>query len=173
MALKLIEKSEENFIELPVAKSYLRIHHDLEDELLNRLIHAATTWVEESTGKTLTPKTWQYTHNNSRFFLPNPPVLEILEVKLKGKKLNPDQYTVTHAHGRTSIEVPFTWQKNSLCVTYKTGYGPALKDIPPTLYQAVLTTLAYLYENRSPQGTEAPSTTVTPWIQYHRYYHMV
>jgi len=53
MGLKLIQKQEGQSLNLCEVKAYLRVQHDLEDELLKRFVEKALAWVEESTGKTL------------------------------------------------------------------------------------------------------------------------
>ena len=53
MGLKLIQKQEGQSLNLCEVKEYLRVQHDLEDELLKRFVEKALVWVEESTGKTL------------------------------------------------------------------------------------------------------------------------
>ena len=91
---------------------------------------------------------------------------------MRGKVLAPEAYQVNQAHGRTTVEVPFSWKKGPLAVTYEAGYGDDFQDIPLSLQQAVLTTIACLYKNRTCNKVEGLSLGALPWIQYHRTYHM-
>lgn len=172
MALKLIEKSEKLPISLELAKGYLRITHDQEDSVLQHLILAAIAWVEEASGKTLTQKTWTFSIRRSRAFLPNPPVLKILEVRYNGKELLEGKYEFFDRNGRPGIQVLFPVSEGVLFVRYITGYGEDPKDIPETLKNTILTTLAYLYENRGEEKNPKNESQKDPWIQYHRNYHL-
>lgn len=172
MRLKLIERSTQLPISLDLAKGYLRIHHAQEDTLLAHLIETAVKWVEEASGKTLTPKTWLLTDSKGNVLLPNPPVLKILEVKLKGVVLNEQQYALVDHNGRFHLEIPSAGT-GTVSVKYTTGYGEDPKDIPETLKNTVLTTLAYLYENRGEKKISPSNGHVAPWIQYHRDYHLI
>lgn len=79
MSLKLLEPSSTLLLPLRDVKNYLRIDHDIEDDLLKHLILLATQWVEEATGKSLLRQKWSYTHQNNVLLLPNPPIVEVLE----------------------------------------------------------------------------------------------
>lgn len=173
MKLKLLEQSNQLPLSLELAKGYLRITHNQEDTVLQHLLRAAVMWVEEASEKTLTPKTWLFTHKQRKVFLPNPPVLKILEVKFKGVTLPEDKYSLWDQNGRAILEVLSADIAGVLSVKYVTGYGDDPQAIPETLRNTVLTTLAYLYENRGEQKiTKQEQPHLMPWIQYHRTYHL-
>jgi uncharacterized phiE125 gp8 family phage protein len=173
MSIVILEKSDVPLIPLEEAKAYLRIDHDLEDPLILTFIQVATLWVEQATGKTLLTKTFAYSHEQTRIILPCPPVLEILEVKSKRGILEPKEYLWRRHRDTVVLETPFFWGIRTLTITYRAGFGDTPEDVPPTLRYAVLTTLAYLYENRpTPEGPGWGVPSIEPWIQYHRRVHL-
>lgn len=169
MPLKLLEQSSSLAVSLEDTKNYLRLSHALDNHFLVRMITLATHWIEEATGKTLLLKKWAYTNENNILFLPHPPIREILEVRSKRRIFDRDEYVVQDYRWTKKVETPFYWGKRTLTVTYTAGFGETPEEIPPALTQAVLSTVAYLYENRGvPQEKQVPFPHVQPWIQYYR-----
>ena len=174
MSSKLLSALPTPVVTLQEAKAYLRVSHDLDDGYLKRALALACQWIEEATGKTLLTKTWAYTRENGSLILPHGPVQEILEVKIRKRVLTPDQYEVVPYHDTFKIESPFQWTKRVFTVIYRAGFGDRGEDVPLALYQAVLSALAYIYENRGEGADQGPPLfgRIQPWIQYHRTYHL-
>jgi uncharacterized phiE125 gp8 family phage protein len=171
MSLKLLEPSSTLLLPLRDVKNYLRIDHDIEDDLIKHLILLATQWVEEATGKSLLRQKWSYTHQNNVLLLPNPPIVEVLEVRTKRKILAPKDFEIHSKRGKTEIHIPFAWEKRTFTVVYLAGFGETPEDLPLALQHAVLTTVGYLYENRLDSQDirkKNVSQGIQPWIHYHR-----
>lgn len=167
MAFTVLEKSPHLLLGLEEVKCFLRLHHDREDEVIRNLIRVAMDWVEECTGKTLLKKRLEYTHHNNLVFLPCGPVRRILSVRTRLRALvEGTDYKILNRSHTKAIEIPFRWRRQSITVTYEAGFGEGPEEVPLTLRQAVLSTVAYLYENRDAKLPLHPP--VDPWIAYYR-----
>ncbi|MGL5784832.1 MAG: head-tail connector protein [Alphaproteobacteria bacterium] len=174
MTFQILEKAKQLPVSMEMAKTYLRIQHTEEDALVEHLIKTAAEWIQESTGKSLLRQKCQYTHANQQFFLPYGPVHQVIEVKVKGKLLRADQYHLDMAKGFIALELPlFKRSSTKATVTYEAGFGENPDDIPEAIRNAILTAIAYLYENRDNSEPKLSlSTAIKPWIQYHKEYHL-
>jgi uncharacterized phiE125 gp8 family phage protein len=174
MTFKVLEKATQLPVSMEMVKTYLRLQHTEEDALVEHLIKTAAEWIQESTGKSLLLQTCQYTHSNQHFFLPYGPVLQITEVKVRGKILTAEQYTLDPAKGFFTLEQPlFRRSSTKVTVTYEAGFGENPEAIPEAIRNAILTAIAYLYENRdNAEPKISLSGAIKPWIQYHKEYHL-
>ncbi|MGL4371416.1 MAG: head-tail connector protein [Alphaproteobacteria bacterium] len=174
MTFQILEKAKELPVSMEMAKTYLRIQHEEEDALVEHLIKTASEWIQESTGKSLLHQKCQYTHANQHFFLPYGPVCDVTEVKVKGKILEAEHYSLDMAKGFIALELPlFRRSSTKVTVTYKAGFGEKPEDIPEAIRNAILTAIAYLYENRdNAEPKLSLSAAIKPWIQYHKEYHL-
>jgi uncharacterized phiE125 gp8 family phage protein len=72
-----------DLVNLSNLKEYLKIEHNVDDDLLRQLQKAAYEWIENYTGRTFLTTHWQYTINpikqncEVRHALPFPPVCEV------------------------------------------------------------------------------------------------
>jgi hypothetical protein len=96
-----------------------------------------------------------------------------LDVRSRRHLFTPQQYDVIPHRDTLKVEVPFYWGKRVFTVTYRAGFADRPEDIPLALQQAVLSTMAYIYENRGSEGQEPLSfQRIQPWIQYHRTFNL-
>ena len=175
MSVKIIQRENMDIFPLEMAKVYLKIHHNDEDALLENLLSAAIEWVEEASGKTILPKTLEMRSKNVCVFLPFGPVQKVLKVAFRGKKIPETSYDVSNHNGRCKVflkDLHGFYLKGTLAVEYQTGYGKTAQDIPQTLKNTVLTTLAYLYENRGEASLPVSPVRPMPWVSYHQNYHL-
>lgn len=174
MQSKLLNQTNALPVSVNEMKDFARIQSDQDDFLLEGLLKTASAWVEEATGKTLLNKQWLYTHNNNTLTLPYSPVVQIDEVKVGRKTLAQNEYTRIDHLGKTKLELPFSWNRRAVSVTYTAGFGTDPKDVPDALKQAIMSTVTYIYENRYPTmpGQNQAFQCAQPWIQYHRSYQM-
>jgi uncharacterized phiE125 gp8 family phage protein len=173
MRLKLVERSDTPILSLEEVKAYLKIDHKHQDAILKRLIKLATDWVEEATGKTFLKKVFEVTHPNNVIVLPQPPILEVIEVRNKKGILDPKQYCIEDHRGTKKVILDFEWNRKPITVRYTAGFGEDPEDVPSAIKHAIFTTIEHIYENRFDGVHKAPYKTIQPWIQYHRTYQMI
>jgi uncharacterized phiE125 gp8 family phage protein len=171
MSIKCLETTNVDIVPLEDIKAFLRIQSSADDALLKNMLRTAVVWVEEATGKTFLKKKLRYTHTNNVLVLPAPPIIEIVEVRSKRRVLQESEYTITH-HGSTQkVSLPFSWKNTAISVTYWAGFGETALEISDSIKNAIMTTVAYMYENHlQPSNNSSPYQAIQPWIQYHRTY---
>ncbi len=164
-------------ISLVQAKAHLRIEDDAEDGLIESLIAAARTHLEAITGRALLRQTWRVVLDawpkDKIVQLPVSPVIEIDAIRIfddagqahhlsaagfmfDGKSMPawlivPDMIAGFPLRRKMAIEIDFI-----------AGFGDESHDLPNDLVQALLTLVAYWYENRdavivSGAGAVAPA----------------
>ena len=135
MTSTLIAGPGEEPVTLAEAKAFCRIDGSDEDALVSALIAAARLQVESLTGRALVSQTWRLTMTCAPRLveLPVIPVASLVEAP-DGAVLQGDAVLLVEP-----VE--------ELTVDYTAGYGDAA-DVPGDLKQAVLTLVAYWYENR-------------------------
>jgi len=140
------------FISLKEAKQYLRIEHELDDGLIENMLHMVCVAAENYLGLKLQENSWKMTIYN---YLPyeikflHRPVTKIEQIKLiksNGEEsfLNIDQYHLNQASDRVSIKRQYMVQKAE--IIYQTGYK--LADLPSPIIQGMLEHLAIVYDFR-------------------------
>ena len=135
MTSTLIAGPGEDPVTLAEAKAFCRIDSSDEDALVEALIAAARLQVESLTGRALVTQSWRLTLDCAPRLveLPVIPVASLLVVP-DGAVLQGDAVLLAEPVDELSID-------------YTAGYGAAA-DVPADLKQAVLTLVAYWYENR-------------------------
>ena len=135
MTSTLIAPPGEEPVTLAEAKAFCRIDGSDEDALVNALIAAARLQVESLTGRALITQTWRLTMACAPRLveLPVIPVAALVAAPA-GAVLQGDAVLLVEP-------------VDELTVDYTAGYGAAA-DVPGDLKQAVLTLVAYWYENR-------------------------
>lgn len=140
---------------LDQAKDYLKVDGSGEDEMIKRLISAATKIAEDFTGRVFISRAITETHvgdgaEELRFY--KQPVSEISEVKVSDTVIT--SYTDWSHIGR--IKVSGGWGEGAIIeVTYTAGYGadiPTVQTALPELLMAILLIVSDFYENRSDKG---------------------
>ena len=135
MTSTLIAGPGEEPVTLAEAKSFCRIDGSDEDALVNALIAAARLQVESLTGRALITQTWRLTMACA------PRLVELPVIPVAALVAAPAGAVV---QGDAVLLVE---PVDELTVDYTAGYGAAA-DVPGDLKQAVLTLVAYWYENR-------------------------
>ena len=135
MTSTLIAGPGEEPVTLAEAKAFCRIDGSDEDALASALIAAARLQVESLTGRALVTQTWRLSTSCAPRLveLPVIPAASLVEAP-DGAVLQGDAVLLVEP-------------VDELTVDYTAGYGDAA-DVPSDLKQAVLTLVAYWYENR-------------------------
>jgi len=135
MTSTLIAPPGEEPVTLAEAKAFCRIDGADEDALVDALIAAARLQVESLTGRALIAQTWRLTMACA------PRLVELPVIPVAALVAAPDG-AVLQGDAVLLVE-----PVDELTVDYTAGYGAAA-DVPGDLKQAVLTLVAYWYENR-------------------------
>jgi len=135
MTSTLIAGPGEEPVTLAEAKAHCRIDGSDEDALVSALIAAARMQVESLSGRALVTQTWRLTMTCA------PRLVELPVIPAASLVAAPDGAVL---QGDAVLLVEPT---DELTVDYTAGYGDAA-DVPGDLKQAVLTLVAYWYENR-------------------------
>lgn len=145
-SVEIVEQSTELAVTLEEAKAHLRVDHEVEDALIERLIRAAMEDAEAFQGRSLTTRTLRlhidgFPTGRNPLYLPYPPLQRVEAVKYRTVtgnlvSLDPQDYVVDHSHAPARI-VPMpgrSWptvaarQAGSVQVTYIAGYS---NELPP------------------------------------------
>ena len=135
MTSTLIAGPGEEPVTLADAKAFCRIDSSDEDALVSALIAAARLQVESLTGRALVTQTWRLTMTCA------PRLVELPVIPAASLIEGPDG-AVLQGDALLLVE-----PVDELTVDYTAGYGEGA-DVPDDLKQAVLTLVAYWYENR-------------------------
>ena len=150
-------------VSLAEAKSYLRVEHDDDDDLIAALIAAARVQVEAQTRRALITQTWRLV----RDVWPAGGALPILPVPLREvtaigvydadgmiQPLDVDDFHIDTVSapaildfGRGAPPAPGRLHAG-IEIDIEAGYGDAAADVPEPLRQAIRLLVAHWYENR-------------------------
>jgi len=157
MTAKLITPPSTEPITVEEAKIFLRIDSDEEDELLSSLISAARLYAEKYTARSFITQTWEIkTHViANKLYLPYPPVQRIDSITVNGEALPDNRYALLPEDILYVITPVYTTKADGIAITYAAGYGNTAEDVPRDIRQAILITVAGLYENRESGGVSA------------------
>lgn len=170
--------------DLPVGlddlKTYLRIDHDVEDELLLDLAAAATARLDGRDGhlgRCLIAQTWRLTLSGfpATIRIPLPPCRSVeaityVDVDGAARELATADYVVDGLNDTDGAIVrpadgrpwPATGQApDSVGITFTAGYGAAAADVPADIRAAILLHVGTLYENRG-SVIVGPNVAVMP-----------
>jgi uncharacterized phiE125 gp8 family phage protein len=164
--------TEESGIEEPLTvqevKDYLRLEgfidnyesvsseFDDDDTLIEDLIRGTREAMEEYTGLSFIPKTWQIEFDNyaGNFEIPFGPVIDILELHPQGESLASDELEYTTSSNKRILKTP---EYGNLVMLYEAGYV----TLPKRLKDAMLKEIAYRYENRGDVNVDGISKEAT------------
>lgn len=175
MAVQLITPPAAEPIDLPTAKSHLRVDFDDNDALITGLITTAREIAETETRRALMTQTWKYVldafpanpqsaltwqTDQDQFKVPFPPlqsVTSIVYTDLNGvpTTVSSSTYQVDTASepGRIALVSGQVWPTVSLAtiagvvVTYVAGYASSAM-VPQSIKQGMLLVMGAYYENR-------------------------
>lgn len=147
-------------VSLIEAREYLRVDGDDEDLLIGSLVSAARARVEEYASLAVLTQTWDayIGYLEPTLYLPRTPLVAVTEVAYTPadgaeQPLPPEHYASVPRLGFVAFR-PTTPAATSYRVRFTAGWTlPAL--VPGTVRQAILRTLANLYEFREDQTSGA------------------
>lgn len=146
------------------AKSHLRVDSSDDDTLIASLVAAATSWVEEYTGRQLVTATYLLTLDSfpdGPIILPRPPAISVTSITWTKSDETTDTVTSTDyvldksddlSRHRIVLKDAFSWPSDTrdhaaVRVVYTAGYGAA-SAVPEVFKAAVKLVTANMYENR-------------------------
>lgn len=153
-------------VTLAEAKAQMRVLHANEDDLITRMISAASRHVENRIGRNLLKRTVTYKRLGfaracAAIVLPRPPVITVSSVSY----VDADGATVVLSAGayvllpgpvedRLAPASGASWPNahrgmQSVIVVYDSGYGAVASDVPEDLRHAVLLLVQHFYAHRS------------------------
>ncbi len=170
MSIKDLSPPGQEPIDLPYAKTFLRVDGSDEDGLISDLIVSARLRVEALIRVSLVTRRRLYTTDklsDSGLYINHGPVSQVHSVKAVDKDgtmhgLTPFHYTVDlrAVPARLCLNQPYRWSNFGSGTAYAeieldSGYGSGAGDVPMPLKQAVLLLVAQGYEYRA-YGTAPP-----------------
>lgn len=155
-------------VSLADAKSHLRVERSDDDDLITRLITAATDYVQADLGQQLVSATRRlrmdaWPLGGGYIELDYPPLIAVtsiayLDTNGDSQTWSSDEYDVQVdcKPGRVYLGYNQTWPtirdvNDAVTVTYTCGYG-ADSDVPENIISAILMLVAGWFENRLPHG---------------------
>lgn len=164
-------------VTLAEAKAQMRVLHATEDDLITRLIAAASRHIESRTGRSLVKRTFTYQCDGfpacGGIGLPRPPVIAIASVAYvdeSGATRTLDAARYQLVMGPLECEIVPTvggaWPatsraRRSVTVTYTAGYGDDSTAVPQDIRNAILMLIQHWYDHRS--AVTEGSAVVTPF----------
>lgn len=154
MIAKLADPPVIEPVSLVEAKTFLRIDTGDEDSLIDYLITAARHAAEKYTSRSFITQTWKLYVERvvGTIYLPYSPVQEIESVTVGGVEIPPSKYSLVGDDAFSVIQPLIAVTPESVLIRYITGYGSDPEDVPADIRQAILITVAHLYENREIGG---------------------
>lgn len=155
---------EQPAVSLAEAKLHLRVDHDVEDSLIERIIRAATERAEEIQGRAFVTQTFRL--GLPRFprgrviYLPRPPLQSVEQITYldpagEEQTLSPDTYRADPdaVPGRVILRRGAAWpetadEPDAVRITYVAGYGDTGAAVPEETRAAILLFVGHLYESR-------------------------
>ncbi|MEL7363516.1 MAG: head-tail connector protein [Bacteroidota bacterium] len=165
MRIEVVTPADSELVSLADAKAYLRVDHAADDALIARFIKASIRACEAKTQRTLlttTLKAWYDASDTAGkgfdalalpVVLPRGPASSVTEVEVfddGGVATVASADTYRQAGDRLLPRTGFpslATYRDAMAVTYVAGYSEG--NVPDDIIQAVLVTLADLYEHRT------------------------
>ena len=164
-------------VTLGQAKAQLRVFHDEDDALIERLIVMARDHAESVTRLSIMPQTWELsldywwrqTLELPRFPLQSVESISYVDEEGATQTLDPALYTVYPAYRRLAwnpnAEIPKLQEGTLQRVTVRYVLGWASReDLPAALVQAMLVNLTMYYNNRGDMEFQEPAAYRELWL---------
>ena len=147
-------------VTLAEAKAYLRVDDGAEDGLIATLIAAARLHLEGITGRALIAQTWRLVLDcwppERAVTLPVVPLMSLTAVTAydadgEATELELEQFATEPGRVLLPLSIegaPALRARQGIEIDYVAGYGADAEDVPADLRQALLTLVAYWFENR-------------------------
>lgn len=132
-------------------KSYLKIEHDNDDNVLRKILNGVISDIERYTGKAVFHNDWNILIKDcitNTILLPLSPIRRIKEVRIEGAYINKE--TVKKEHYKVvenvlHFNISF-WYSN-IRIIFTAGYKKSSK-LDSAMHNNIIKTAANLYENR-------------------------
>lgn len=169
MTLQIITPPAEEPVDLAYAKTFLRIDHDHEDQLISDMLTSARLRVEDMIGRALVTQrvVKSYPPNSGSVLRITPvPVKTVHEVRVRSTTNDVEvlpqwAYTINKRRepATVTLKIQTAWHEfikdiDAIEIEFTCGYGDAT-SVPHPLKQAILLLLAQSYELRGHAG-DAP-----------------
>lgn len=157
MPVKLITPPSVEPITLEEAKIFLRIDTNEEDSLISSLISAARMYAEKYTCRSFLTQRWELTKKvlADKIYLPYPPVQGVESISVDGRVVDVYEYTLLAEDTLYFLSPIRSVTPGGIVIRYAAGYGNVPEAVPRDIRQAILITVAGLYENRESGGVSA------------------
>ncbi len=151
--LELIAGPELSPITVVEVKEYLGIDNNNEDSLIDSYIKAATTAIENITGRSLIIQSWRqlFMKADLPLVLLKRPVQEIIEIRYLENRSEVIWDLENYNLLGFKIEAE-QLPSEYIYVDYRSGYGDTPKNVPEDIKQVIKLLVAYWYENRNQIG---------------------
>jgi uncharacterized phiE125 gp8 family phage protein len=166
--LELVTPAATAAIALGDAKAYLRITSTAENDIISRIVSAATGYVEDALGRSLINTTWRESFEcfpvsgYSPINLQRAPLSSVTTIKYYDtdgtqQTWSSDEYfvfTPREVNGFVRLDLDYSWpgietaRPYAVEVDYVAGYGAAATSIPAALTQAVYMIVDHWYRYR-------------------------
>ena len=173
-SLELVSPPSELPISAEEFKTWARISHVEEDDVIESIIRQATDEVERSLGRLLINQVWRQTLDHSArewawpvghdqvIRLRKPPLMGVASVEYVSSidgatyELDPSHYVVTRATSTKgsiarkleALSIPLKTGNDVVSITYFAGYGYYPGDVPAAIRNAVKTVASAIFETR-------------------------
>lgn len=186
MQLVCMQLPQQEPISVGEAKQFLRIDHELEDDLLERLIQMARSIIEDYTQRSLLTQVWRLTTKiipSRRSYLlskkmypgqwgvdlPRAPFVKLAAEPLFVDKTTGPEYQIASNYGRGRLLFKVEdVEQQTLQIDFVAGYGDKPESVPPVLRQALLLLVAQLYQQRGEShqkvGNEGVYNLLQPYV---------
>ena len=157
MTAKLITPPSVEPITVEEAKIFLRIDTNEEESLISSLISAARMYAEKYTCRSFLTQEWELSKKviAEKVYLPYPPVEGVVLVSVDGNFIDDYRYTLVGEDTLYFVSPIRSVTPGGIVIRYAAGYGNVPEDVPRDIRQAILITVAGLYENRESGGISA------------------
>jgi len=168
VGLKLITPPSDEPVTLTEAKLFVRQDISADDALITSLISAARHEAETESQHVLITQTWDYTLEEfppQRYIeIPHPPLQSVLGVYYTNDDgtehtLSADKYIVdtVSTPGRVILKESEIWPTDvrdldAVRIQFKAGFGDGAANVPADIRDAILTLIAFRYDNRDKSG---------------------
>jgi uncharacterized phiE125 gp8 family phage protein len=146
-------------ITLAQAKAWLRVDYDEDDDLIGTLITAARLKAEHYTNRAFITQTLRDVFTPQTLLRPSiGDFLSVVSVEVGGEALTDSDYSETEDELSKAVLLSSA-PASAPALTYTAGYGPAAEDVPKVIHQAILLTIAEMYENRTDKVQRLPTAS--------------
>lgn len=148
-----ITKSDEATLSIESVKSYLKITHKHDDDLLKMLIASVASKCEIYTGLSLITKDFrlEYTAQNNKFHIPLRPLQKIHSIR-SSNRYQTDEIPIKYYSICQDYVIMHTLLSGQIYIYCSCGFGESEKDIPQEIKLAMTMHVADLYETRGYQS---------------------